>query len=84
MHMVTSCLARPTTCRFGCTNVRADRLQEHEKSHLDKDLLLFTPAELAWWIELNEDFRGDPQLRFRVLQCFWGMHTRRNISHWAG
>eukprot|EP00946_MAST-07B_sp_MAST-7B-sp1_P000156 g156.t1 len=80
MHMVTSCPARPTMCRFGCINVRADRLQEHEEAHLDKDLLLFTPAELAWWIELNEDFRGDPQLRFRVLQCFLGhAYTKKHF-----
>lgn len=79
LHRVTKCIARPTTCRFGCQNIRSDRLREHEESHLRKDLLLFTPHELSWWIEENVDFRGDNQLAFRVQQCFLGHEYSKKL-----
>ena len=69
-HMTTVCSARLMKCRFGCINIPLGSLPAHEAAHLEKDVLLWTPEELLWWIELHEDFRGDIQLAYRVKRIF--------------
>ena len=69
-HQMTTCPARIMICRFGCPNISLKNLKKHEANHIEKDLLLFTPEELLWWIELNETFRGDIQLGYRVKRIF--------------
>ena len=38
--------------------------------HLQKDLLLWTSYEVLYWLELNETFNHDIQLKYRVERMF--------------
>jgi hypothetical protein len=79
-HVSTTCPARSMVCRFGCDNIPLIDLHQHELNHLNKDLLLWTPHELLYWLELHENFNNDIQLKFRVLRIFCDDHFYQDVN----